>query len=64
MMAHLFILILNRIINITKKTKATMLGAGAKIYENIQNNYKSNKKYILKILMFYIYWLPSQSRNF
>jgi acetoacetyl-CoA synthetase len=31
---------MNRIIDITKKTKATMLGAGAKIYEAIQNNYK------------------------
>ena len=38
----------NKIINISKRTKATMLGAGAKIYEAIQNNYKSNTKNILK----------------
>ena len=39
---------INRIINITKKTKATMLGAGAKIYEAIQNNYKGTIKNRLK----------------
>ena len=39
---------MNRIINITKKTKATMLGAGAKIYEAIQNNYKGTIKNRLK----------------
>ena len=39
---------MNRIINITKKTKATMLGAGAKIYEAIQNNYKGAIKNRLK----------------
>ena len=38
----------NKIINISKRTKATMLGAGAKIYEAIQNNYKSKTKNILK----------------
>ena len=38
----------NRIINISKRTKATILGAGAKIYEAIQNNYKSKTKNILK----------------
>ena len=38
----------NRIINISKRTKATMLGAGAKIYEAIQNNYKSKTKNILE----------------
>ena len=39
---------MNRIINITKKTKATMLGSGAKIYEAIQNNYKGTIKNRLK----------------
>ncbi|MFL2539671.1 MAG: acetoacetate--CoA ligase [Alphaproteobacteria bacterium] len=39
---------INRILNITKKTKATMLGAGAKIYEAIQNNYKGTIKNRLK----------------
>ena len=39
---------MNRIINITEKTKATMLGAGAKIYEAIQNNYKGTIKNRLK----------------
>mgnify|MGYP001161109799 FL=1 len=39
---------INRVINITKDTNSTMLGAGAKVYETIQNNYKSNKKNILK----------------
>ena len=39
---------MNRIINISKKTKATMLGAGAKIYEAIQNNYKGTIKNRLK----------------
>ena len=39
---------INRVINITKDTNSTMLGAGAKVYETIQNNYKSNKKDILK----------------
>ena len=39
---------INRIINITKKTKATMLGGGAKIYEAIQNNYKGTIKNRLK----------------
>jgi len=39
---------MNRIINVTKKTKATMLGAGAKIYEAIQNNYKGTIKNRLK----------------
>ncbi|MDC0594189.1 acetoacetate--CoA ligase [Alphaproteobacteria bacterium] len=39
---------MNRIINITKKTKATMLGVGAKIYESIQNNYKGTIKNRLK----------------
>ena len=39
---------INRIINITKKTKATMLGAGAKIYEANQNNYKGTIKNRLK----------------
>ena len=38
----------NRVINMTRKSKSTMLGAGAKIYENFQNNYKSNKKNVLK----------------
>ena len=38
----------NKIINISKRTKATMLGAGAKIYEAIQNNYKVKTKNILK----------------
>jgi acetoacetyl-CoA synthetase len=44
----------DRIINLTKKTKSTMLGAGAKIYENIQNNYKSKKINILKNLKCFI----------
>ena len=39
---------MNRIINISKKTKATMLGAGAKIYEAIQNSYKNKIKNRLK----------------
>ena len=39
---------MNRIINISNKTKATMLGAGAKIYEAIQNNYKGTIKNRLK----------------
>ena len=30
---------INRVINITKDTNSTMLGAGAKVYETIQNNY-------------------------
>ena len=38
----------NRIINISKKTKTTMLGAGAKIYETIQNIHKSQTKNVLK----------------
>ena len=42
---------INRVINITKDTNSTMLGAGAKVYETIQNNYKSNKKDILKKLI-------------
>ena len=45
---------IDRIINLTKKTKSTMLGAGAKIYENIQNNYKSKKINILKNLKCFI----------
>ena len=38
----------NRVISMTNDTKSTMLGAGAKIYETIQNNFKSNKKNVLK----------------
>ncbi len=38
----------NRVINITRDTNSTMLGAGAKVYETIQNNHKSNKRDVLK----------------
>ncbi len=37
----------NRVLQLTKKSKSNMLGAGAKIYEAIQNNHKNNKKNIL-----------------
>ena len=45
---------IDRVINITKKTNSTMLGAGAKIYETIQNNYKRKKINILKNLKCFI----------
>ena len=44
----------NRIIEIAIKTKTTMLGAGAKIFETIQNNYKMKKTNILKNLKCFI----------
>ena len=44
----------NRVISMTKDTKSTMLGAGAKIYETIQNKYKSNKKNVLKKISCFI----------
>ena len=44
----------NRVIKICKKTKTTMLGAGAKIYENIQNNYKYNYHDALKNISCFI----------
>ena len=37
----------NRVIQLTKKSKSNILGAGAKIYEAIQNNHISKKKNIL-----------------
>ena len=45
---------INRIISMTKDTKSTMLGAGAKIYETIQNKYKSDKKNVLKRIKCFI----------
>ncbi len=44
----------NRVISMTKDTKSTMLGAGAKIYETIQNKYKSNKKNVLNKISCFI----------
>ncbi len=44
----------DRIINMTQKTKSTILGAGAKIYETIQNNFKNKKTNILKNLKCFI----------
>ncbi len=44
----------NNIIQICIKTKSTMLGAGAKIYEAIQNNYKNKTNNILKNLKCFI----------
>ena len=44
----------DRVINITKKTNSTILGAGAKIYEAIQNNLKNKKTNILKNLKCFI----------
>ena len=44
----------NRVISMTKDTKSTMLGAGAKIYETIQNKYKSNKINDLKKISCFI----------
>ena len=37
----------DRVIQLTKKSKSNMLGAGAKIYEAIQNNHNSKKKNLL-----------------
>ena len=37
----------NRVIQLTKKSKSNILGAGAKIYEALQNNHNSKKKNIL-----------------
>ena len=37
----------DRVIQLTKKSKSTVLGAGAKIYESIQNSYKHKTKNIL-----------------
>ena len=37
----------DRVIHLTKKSKSNILGAGAKIYEAIQNNHKTKKKNIL-----------------
>ena len=37
----------DRVIHLMKKSKSNMLGAGAKIYEAIQNNYNSKNKNIL-----------------
>src|SRR6056300_865737 len=34
----------DRVIQLTKKSKSNMLGAGAKIYESIQNNHNPQKK--------------------
>ena len=44
----------NRVLQLTKKSKSNILGAGAKIYEAIQNNQKSNKKNILPNLKCFI----------
>jgi hypothetical protein len=40
----------DRVIQLTKKSKSNMLGAGAKIYEAIQNNHNSSKKNFYLIL--------------
>ncbi len=37
----------NRVVQLTKKSKSNILGAGAKIYEAIQNNHKNYEKNIL-----------------
>ncbi len=37
----------NRLVQLIRKSKSNIVGAGAKIYEAIQNNKKSNKKNIL-----------------
>ena len=47
----------NRVVQLTKKSKSNMLGAGAKIYEAIQNNQKKIKKHFAKYKMFYFHWL-------
>ena len=44
----------NRVISMTKNSKSTMLGAGAKIYETIQNNHKANKKNVLNQIKCFI----------
>jgi acetoacetyl-CoA synthetase len=42
------------VIQLTKKSKSNMLGAGAKIYEAIQNNHRSSKKNLLPDLKCFI----------
>ena len=44
----------DRVIQLTKKSKSNMLGAGAKIYEAIQNNHRSSKKNLLPDLKCFI----------
>ena len=44
----------DRAIQLTKKSKSNMLGAGAKIYEAIQNNHRSSKKNLLPDLKCFI----------
>ena len=43
-----------KVISITRESKSTILGAGAKIYENIQTNYDNNKTYLLKKIKCFI----------
>ena len=44
----------DRVTQLTKKSKSNMLGAGAKIYEAIQNNHRSSKKNLLPDLKCFI----------
>ena len=44
----------DRVIQLTKKSKSNILGAGAKIYEAIQNNHRSSKKNLLPDLKCFI----------
>jgi acetoacetyl-CoA synthetase len=44
----------DRVTQLTKKSKSNILGAGAKIYEAIQNNHRSSKKNLLPDLKCFI----------